>query len=97
MKKPGLAKNFAFLSVGEALSKVFTFISFTYLGRNFGPAVYGEVEFSLSVTLVFALFLQMGLGSYGAREVARRPDDARKLLREIVEVRTVMSLIAVAC
>jgi len=84
------------LSLGEAISKIFTFVSFTYLGRNFGPAVYGEVEFSLSITLVFALFLQMGLGSYGTREIARRPESARQLLGEIIEVRLLLALISVS-
>jgi len=84
------------LALGEAISKIFTFVSFTYLGRNFGPATYGEVEFSLSITLVFALFLQMGLGAYGTREIARRPECAQQLLGEIIEVRLLLALLSVS-
>jgi PST family polysaccharide transporter len=82
-----LARNFAFLSVGELASKVFTFFAYTYLGRTLGPERYGDVEFSLSATLFFALFVQLGLGSYGAREIAKAPQRAKALLSEILEVR----------
>ncbi|MCB1022727.1 MAG: oligosaccharide flippase family protein [Acidobacteria bacterium] len=84
---PRLARNFAFLSIGEIASKLFTFFAYTYLGRTLGPERYGDLEFSLSATLFFALFVQLGLGSYGAREIAKAPERAKALLSEILEVR----------
>ena len=96
MGEARLAKNYALLSIGESLSKVFNFLSFTFLSRELGAAVYGDLEFSLAATLVFALFVQMGLGSYGAREIARQPKRAQELLSEIMAVRMWMSLISLA-
>jgi O-antigen/teichoic acid export membrane protein len=91
-----LARNFAFLSAGELASKFFTFFAYTYLGRTLGPERYGDLEFSLSATLFFSLFVQLGLGSYGAREIAREPQRAKALLSEILEVRLWTALISVA-
>lgn len=87
MAKGKLARNFAFLTVGELASKVFTFFAYTHLGRTLGPERYGNLELSLSATLFFMLFVQLGLGSYGAREIARAPERARALLSEVLEVR----------
>ena len=90
-----LARNFAFLSVGEIASKLFTFFAYTYLGRTLGPERYGDLEFSLSATLFFSIFVQLGLGSYGAREIARAPERAKALLSEILEVRLWTSTLSV--
>src|ERR1017187_1012526 len=87
-----LAVNFLFLSAGEFTAKVLTFASFTYLARTLGPTAYGAIEFTLAVMVFFTLPADLGLGSYGAREVARNPADARRLLREITGLRLVLTL-----
>ena len=87
MAERKLARNFAFLSIGELTSKLFTFFAYTYLGRTLGPERYGDLELSLSATLFFTLFVQLGLGSYGAREIAKAPERAKALLSEVLEVR----------
>lgn len=94
--QPGLARNLLWLTVGEAATKVFTFFAFTYLGRTLGPERYGDLEFSLGAVIFFTLFVQMGLGSYGAREIARGLDRAQRLLGEILEVRMLMAVVSAA-
>lgn len=96
MAEGKLAKNYAFLSIGEALTKVFTFLSFTFLSRQLGPKPYGDLEFSLGAVTIFSLFVQMGLGSYGAREISKEPSRSQSMLTEIMAVRAWMSLISVA-
>ncbi|MGD0201032.1 MAG: oligosaccharide flippase family protein [Bryobacteraceae bacterium] len=87
-----LAVNFLFLSAGEFTAKLLTFASFTYLGRTLGPASYGAIEFTLAVMVFFTLPTDMGLGAYGAREIARNPAGASRLLREITGLRLLLSL-----
>jgi PST family polysaccharide transporter len=87
-----LAVNFLFLSVGEGGAKLLTFASFTYLARTLGPVSYGAVEFTLAVMVFFTLPTDLGLGMYGAREIARNPSDATRLLREITGLRLLLSL-----
>ncbi len=87
-----LAINFLFLSGGEFGAKLLTFASFTYLARTLGPVSYGSVEFTLAVMAFFTLPTDLGLGTFGAREIARNPTAAPRLLREITELRLFFSL-----
>jgi O-antigen/teichoic acid export membrane protein len=87
-----LAVNFLFLSAGEIGAKLLTFLSFTYLARTLGPVSYGAVEFTLAVMVFFTLPTDLGLGMYGAREIARNPPSAPRLLREITGLRLLLSL-----
>lgn len=87
-----LAINFLFLSCGEGAAKLLTFASFSYLARNFGAANYGFIEFTLAVMVFFTMPADLGLGSYGAREIARNPGRAARLLREITGLRLALTL-----
>jgi len=87
-----LAVNFLFLSVGEFTAKLLTFASFTYLARTLSLVSYGAIEFTLAVMVFFTLPADLGLGQYGAREIARHPADSSRLLREITGLRLLLSL-----
>jgi O-antigen/teichoic acid export membrane protein len=87
-----LATNFIFLSAGEFTAKLLTFASFTYLARTLGPVSYGAIEFTLAVMVFFSLPADLGLSAYGAREIARDPARAPRLLREITGLRLLLSL-----
>lgn len=91
-----LAVNFLYLLAGEFTAKLFTFASFSYLARTLGPRDYGFIEFTLAVMVFFSLPVDLGLGSYGAREIARNPDKAARLLREITGLRIMLALFSVA-
>jgi len=78
-----LAANLLYLLTGEFAAKLLTFASFSYLARLLGPQDYGFLEFTLAVMVFFTLPVDLGLGTYGAREIARHPDQAARLLREI--------------
>ena len=87
-----LAVNFLFLSGGELGAKLLTFASFTYLARTLGPVSYGSVEFTLAVMAFFTLPTDLGLGMFGAREIARDPSTAPRLLHEITGLRLFLTL-----
>ena len=87
MPNSRVARNFVLLSAGEMAAKVCTFWAYTSLGRGLGPAPYGDIEFAISATLFFALFVQFGLGAYGARELARAPDKASELIADMCQLR----------
>ncbi|MDA0207694.1 MAG: oligosaccharide flippase family protein [Acidobacteria bacterium] len=87
MPNSRVARNFLLLSAGELAAKVCTFWAYTSLGRGLGPARYGDIEFAISSTLFFALFVQFGLGAYGARELAKAPDKANELIAEMCQLR----------
>lgn len=87
MPNSRVARNFLLLSAGELAAKLCTFWAYTSLGRGLGPARYGDIEFAISATLFFALFVQFGLGAYGARELAKAPDQADALIAEMCLLR----------
>ena len=87
-----LAINLLFLSGSEFTAKILTFATFTYLARVLGPANYGSVEFTLAAMVFFTLPVDLGLGVYGAREIARQPANAARLLHEIVGLRLMLAL-----
>lgn len=87
MSNSRVARNYLLLSAGELAAKVCTFFAYTSLGRGLGPERYGDIEFAISTTLFFSLFVQFGLGAYGARELAKAPGRATELMGEIVQLR----------
>ena len=89
-----IPRNFAILAAGEALAKVFTFFAFTLVGRVLGPAEYGKLEFALAVMVFFSLSVELGLGTWGAREVARNTGRAGALLRDVAILRLVLAFAA---
>jgi O-antigen/teichoic acid export membrane protein len=94
--------NFALLAGGELVAKLLTFVAFSFLARTVGASQFGLIEFTLAVMVFFTLPAEMGLGSYGAREIARHPRRAGQLLSEIVQLRlclascSILGLIAFA-
>ena len=89
-----LALNLLYLLAGEFTAKLFTFATFSYLARTLGPRDYGFIEFTLAVMVFFSLPVDLGLGSYGAREIARNPDKAALLLREITGLRITLAIVS---
>lgn len=87
-----LAINFLFLSGGEFTAKLLTFASFSYMARVLGAWNYGILEFTLAIMVFFTLPVDLGLGSYGAREIARDPDAAPRLLHEITGLRLALAV-----
>jgi len=91
-----LALNFFLLVAGEITAKLLTFASLTYLARTLGPADYGFVEFTLAVMVFFTLPADLGLGSYGAREIAHNPSNASRLLHAVTGLRMALALCSMA-
>jgi O-antigen/teichoic acid export membrane protein len=87
-----LAINFVFLSAGEFAAKLLTFASFSYLARTLDAWNYGILEFTLAIMVFFTLPVDLGLGSYGAREIARDPASAPRLLHEITGLRLFLAV-----
>jgi O-antigen/teichoic acid export membrane protein len=87
-----LTLNFFVLSAGEFAAKLLTFAAFSYLARHLSASDYGALEFTLAVMVFFTLPVDLGLGSYGAREIAKNPAAARRLLHEITGIRALLAV-----
>ena len=91
-----LAKNFVLLGIGEFASKVCSFVAFAYLARVLGPGEFGQLEFALALIFFFTLLVDCGLGSYGAREIAKDESAVGRLATHILVVRWLLGVIAFA-
>jgi O-antigen/teichoic acid export membrane protein len=87
VRLPRLAVNFAILAGGELLSKLFTALAFAYLARVLGPADYGQLEFALAIIMFLTVLVDGGLSPYGAREIAKDPGAAHRLVLHIIVLR----------
>lgn len=68
---------------GELLSKACFVAAFIWLARTLDPAVYGQVEWALSLTLMATLAADAGLATWAAARVAAAPGEAAVLVGEV--------------
>ncbi len=87
-----LMRGMVLLGGGEMAAKLFTFLAFTRIGRVLGPERYGSLEFVLALIVFFTLPADCGLGSYGARELARGRYPAATLLAGVASLRMLLAL-----
>ena len=76
---PGVRKNFAYNFLLTVSGYIFPLITYPYISRVLGVDNIGVCNFVDSVINYFVLFSQLGIGSYGVREVARCKDDPERL------------------
>jgi PST family polysaccharide transporter len=86
--------NLLYLSGAEIASKILTLAAFAYLGRYAGPVGYGYVEFAIAVLLCAGLIVDQGFNLYGAREIAKSPENTPELISEIVVARALLAVVA---
>jgi PST family polysaccharide transporter len=94
MPKQSLLKNFLSLVGAEAFSKLITFATFAYLARLFGPAGFGYIEWAGSVLMCASLIVDQGFSAYGAREIAKAPEQTSKLVTEVVTARFLLAAVS---
>lgn len=87
-----LLKNFLSLAGAEVCSKLVTFAAFAYLARRLGANTYGYIEFAGAVLMCASLIVDQGFSAFGAREIAKTPQQTGRLTSEIVSARVVLAL-----
>jgi len=90
-----LSYNYLALSGAEFVSKALTAVAFAFMARIFGPELYGQLEFSIAILFLFSLFVDSGLGSYGAREIAKNRENFGQLFVTVFSLRFFLATIAV--
>ena len=66
-----LSKNFIWLAAANIVSSLFGAVLFIYLARVLGPDSFGYFSYALTITFFLANFVDMGLSTYGIREIAK--------------------------
>ena len=93
---PGrLLRNLLSLSAAEVATRLIGFTTFAVLARRLEPSAYGAVEFAVALALFFAMAVDFGLGTIGARAIARDRDEVGRLAAQIPTARLLMAVVAI--
>jgi len=95
-KIANIAKNTSYLTIALILQKVISFSYFAILARDLGPANLGKYYFAISFTTLFAIFIDLGFINYLTREVAKKQEEAKRLIGSIFGFKILLSAITVA-
>ena len=82
-----LSKNFIWLAAANIVSSLFGAILFIYLARVLGPDSFGYLSYAFTVTFFLANFVDMGLSTYGIREIAKNKARVSEYASEIASFR----------
>ncbi|MBR5419216.1 flippase [Candidatus Saccharibacteria bacterium] len=76
--KKSVKKNYLYNLAYQILLIIVPFVTIPYLSRVLGVENIGINSFTLSIVAYFILVANIGIGSFGAREIALHQDDRKK-------------------
>ncbi|MDA3803092.1 MAG: flippase [Patescibacteria group bacterium] len=94
-KVTSIAKNTSYLTLALILQKIISFTYFTLLARFIGPEFLGKYYLAISLTTIFAIFIDLGFSNVLIREVAKLKDNAPKWLGSILALKIPLSVISI--
>lgn len=93
-KVNNIAKNTSYLTLALILQKIISFSYFALLARAFGPALLGKYYLAISLTTILAIVIDLGFANVLTREVAKRPEEAPRLLGNITAIKLPLALLS---
>lgn len=91
-----IAKNTTYLTAALIIQKTLSLAFFLLLARVLGGAKTGDYVAAFSMSSIFGVFIDLGLGSVLIRELARNPAKSRDYLGNTVSIKLILSLVAYA-
>lgn len=92
-KIANIAKNTSYLTLALILQKIISFSYFTLLARFVGPASLGKYYLAISLTTIFAIFIDLGFANVLTREVAKKDKEPAVWLGNILALKIPLTLI----
>lgn len=89
-----IAKNTSYLTLALILQKIISFTYFTLLARYVGPTNLGKYYLAISITTIFAIFIDLGFANVLIREVAKDQARAPKWLANILALKLPLALLS---
>jgi O-antigen/teichoic acid export membrane protein len=90
-----VVKNSIFSLLGNLAIKVLAFCFSVFVVRRLGGESYGQYSTVLAYVGVFAIFSDLGLASYGLREIAKDKEKTSSIFSNVVVLRLFLSFLAV--
>ncbi len=93
-KISSIAKNTSYFTFALILQKVLSFTYFTLIARALGPDDLGKYYLAISLTTIFAIFIDLGLANVLTREIARHKERARELLGSVLAIKLPLAAVS---
>ena len=93
-KIANIAKNTSYLTLALILQKIISFTYFTLLARYIGPAGLGKYYLAISLTTIFAIFIDLGLANVLIREIAKHREKAGRWLGAVLAIKLPLSVLS---
>lgn len=90
------ARNASYIAASNLVAKLFSFVFVWYAFRALGPALFGNYTTVLAYVGLFGVLTDLGLGTLAVRDVAQNQSLANKYISNLVALRVVCSVVAVA-
>lgn len=90
-----LARNTSYFTLALVLQKIISLSYFTLYARYLGAADLGLYYFAISVTSIFGIFIDFGIGNVITREVSKSPDKAKSILANVMALKLPLALITI--
>lgn len=94
-KITSIARNTSYFTLALVIQKVISLTYFTIYARVLGPSDLGQYYFAISVTSIFSMFIDIGLSNVVTREVAKHPDEAKKLLGSVIALKLLLAVVTI--
>lgn len=94
-KITSIARNTSYFTLALVIQKIISLAYFTIYARVLGPADLGQYYFAISITSIFSIFIDFGLGNVITREVAKQPVKASNLFSNALSIKLVFSAITI--
>ncbi len=78
------------MAAGNILCSLFGFILYIYLARTLMPEAFGYLSYAFTIIFFIYNFVDLGLPTYGAREVAKEKGRASVYVSEIISFRIIL-------
>lgn len=85
-----LSKNMIWMAASNLVSSFFNIVVFIYLARVLMPDNFGYLSYAFTLIFFLTNFIDLGLSTYGIREIAKDKSRASLYISEIVSFRTVI-------
>ncbi len=92
-KVKGIAKNMGFLFISQIITYLIGFFITMYTARYLGAEGFGIISLALSITGIFGVVVDMGLGTLMIRELARDKSFRDKYLSNVALMRVFLSFL----
>lgn len=87
-----LSHNFMWMAAANMASGLFNALIFIYLARTLMPEAMGAFSYAFTVVFFMANFIDLGLSTYGIREIARHRERFPAYVSQIITFRLMAAL-----